>query len=58
MAGSCSVSTDFVHSEAAGLCHSEPTHLLATALPEMGNSLQALTGCFRGCSHTESMPYF
>lgn len=47
MAGSCSVSTDFVHSEAAGLCHSEPTHLLATALPEMGNSLQAFDRVFQ-----------
>lgn len=51
MAGGCSVSTDFVHSEAAGLCHTEPTHTLVTALPGIGNSPRLCQGVSEG-AHT------
>lgn len=58
MAGDCSVSTDFVHSEAAGLCHTEPYPHLGHSIARGGELTQVLTGYFRGCSHTESVPYF
>lgn len=51
MAGGCTVSTDFVHSEAAGLCHTEPAHTLVTAVPGMGNSPRLCQGVSEG-AHT------